>query len=325
VLVVLIGLAGRRTYSSSLSFVPQVSDAGLGGAGGLAAQLGVSVPGSDLTQTPDFYTSLLQSDQFERQLVESQYRVKDNIGETLSENLISIFEIESTSGARSRDMAVEALDKLIRVSNALKTGVVQFQVTTDDPSLSLQVARRALALVNQFNMSTRRSRYGQESAFLASRIVEAQAQLKRASDSLQSFLDNNRDYANSPPLLFVHDRLQTEVAFRTQLYGNFTQRYEDARVQEARNTPVITVVEAPILATRPVGRFLAYKAVAAAMFGGLATALYIVGRFLLARMTENGDRKTNEFIVLWRETADDFRKQFRRYNRVIRFRRSDRV
>lgn len=310
-----------RKYTSTLSFVPQVSDAGLGGAGAIAAQLGVAMPGVDLTQTPDFYASLLRSDQISRDLVVTPYLITDKIGVRRYANIVSILGVKSSSGARSRDDAADLLRRKMRVSSSLKTGEVQLDVVTDDPSLSWQIAVRALELVNEFNTTTRQSRYGGERRFLVTRLAESKQSLRTAEDAYQAFLDNNRDFAASPPLLFVRDRLQREVNLRSTIYNNFAQQLEDARVQEARNTPVITVVDKPKVPSRPNRRGLAFKSVATAVLASVLLAFVIIARFFIARQGERPDVATQQFAVQWHESIDEIRSMWWRIRNIGRRRR----
>jgi uncharacterized protein involved in exopolysaccharide biosynthesis len=52
-------------------------------------------------------------------------------------------------------------------------------------------------------------------------------------------------------LSFVYDRLVNNVTLRQQIYTSVAQAYEQARIDEVRDTPVITVVEAPLLPAKP--------------------------------------------------------------------------
>jgi uncharacterized protein involved in exopolysaccharide biosynthesis len=67
---------------------------------------------------------------------------------------------------------------------------------------------------------------------------------------MQHFLQTNR-MTESPELTFQRDRLQREVTLRQQLVTGLAQRYEENRIQEVRDTPVITIIESPVLAARP--------------------------------------------------------------------------
>src|SRR3712207_7894583 len=48
----------------------------------------------------------------------------------------------------------------------------------------------------------------------------------------------NRDYRNSPELTFQQERLSREVSRVQQLYGRLSEAYEQAKIEEVRDTPV---------------------------------------------------------------------------------------
>ena len=45
--------------------------------------------------------------------------------------------------------------------------------------------------------------------------------------------------------IFGHDRLERQVSVRQELVTAMAQAYEQARVDEVRNAPVITVIDQP--------------------------------------------------------------------------------
>jgi uncharacterized protein involved in exopolysaccharide biosynthesis len=86
-------------------------------------------------------------------------------------------------------------------------------------------------------------------------------------------LQQNRTFEQSPELTFTHDRLQREVSVQQQLYLSLAQAYEQARIDEVRNTPIITMIERPIM---PVAnpRMLFVK-VGMALLAGVALACLV--------------------------------------------------
>ncbi|HKS04796.1 MAG TPA: hypothetical protein VJR92_00660 [Gemmatimonadaceae bacterium] len=277
-----MALLAPRTYTSTFSFVPQVTDDGLSKVNGLAAQLGVSIPGVDLTQTPDFYAGLLRSDQFKRSLVEAEYAVAGNGGDTLR-SLIAIYEVPAADPLVARDDAVLLLSNNMRVGTDLKTGVIRVATRAKDPALAFQMSERTLELVNRFNTDSRQTRAALEGRFVSGRLTEAKKELRDSEDALQAFLEKNRDYTNAPQLVFERDRLQREVMLRNDLYAALAQRLDQARIEQARNTPAITLVEKPIRAARPDRRFLIYKGVMSLMGGGVFAALLVAFRVAVRR------------------------------------------
>jgi uncharacterized protein involved in exopolysaccharide biosynthesis len=127
--------------------------------------------------------------------------------------------------------------------------------------------------LNWFNLVTRQSQAGAERRFMEGRLDEARAELRTAEDRLQNFLQRNRDFRNSPELTFQQDRLARDVQMRQQVYTSLAQAYEQARIEEVRDTPVITVVEQPDLPIRPDRRGAARSALVALIAGGMLGTL----------------------------------------------------
>jgi LPS O-antigen subunit length determinant protein (WzzB/FepE family) len=62
---------------------------------------------------------------------------------------------------------------------------------------------------------------------------------------MQYFLTTNREYTHSTVLTFEHDRLQASVNRYERVYDGLTQALEQARIDEIRDTPVITILQHP--------------------------------------------------------------------------------
>ena len=90
---------------------------------------------------------------------------------------------------------------------------------------------------------------------------QAFQELGVAEDSLRGFLERNRTYQSSPALSFEAARLQRRLDLRQQVYSSLAQAFEQARIDEVRNTPVITVVDTPEESVRLDGKALPRAAV----------------------------------------------------------------
>ena len=286
VLVVGMGLTRPRTYSSSASFIPQQTDASsASGLSGIAAQFGVNIGQGSLGQSPAFYADLITSRPILEGIVDTTYVVPiDGVVQTTT--LQKALGIDAATGRRAREQTIRALRPLMRVTTDAKTGVVGFTVTTRWPELSDGIERRILALINEFNISTRRSQATAQRDFAQSRLEASKGELRQAEAELQGFMQRNRSYVNDPQLLFEHDRLNREVQLRQQIYMSLAQSFEQSRLDAVRNTPMITVIERPEPSPIPNGRNLLLKAIAAAMAGFLAVAGFLVGREALRSNAE---------------------------------------
>ncbi len=264
--VAVVTLVRHRTYTSTAMFMPQASEGALSRLSGLAATFGVSVPATDPGSSPDFYSDLLKSRDVLRRTVQTRYTFAAR-GDSIRGTLIELFESRGNSPGARRDNAAKELLNSIDVRIGRETGTIELEVTTAWAELSRQVAERMIRLVSDFNLHRRQTKAGAERRFVEARLGESQDSLRAAEARLQSFLQRNREYRDSPQLQFEYDRLERQVLMRQQVYTSLAQSYEAARIDEVRNTPVITLIEAPDLPAKPDPRLALLKGILAGLLG----------------------------------------------------------
>src|SRR5205823_6465820 len=142
------------------------------------------------------------------------------------------------------ERGLKKLRGMIRVTPDAKTNVVSFAVDARDPQLAFQIARALLQNLDAFNVSVRQSRAKNERAFLDARVADAQQDLRSSEGDLESFLSSNRDF-HSPSLAVQEARLRRRVDLAQTRFIELQRQLDQARVQEVRDTPVITVLDAP--------------------------------------------------------------------------------
>ena len=265
-------LARPRTYSATVAFMPQDSR-GKSNLSGLAEQFGLSVPLAGGSQTPQFYLELLRSRPILKDVVLGSYAVRTDSGEVRG-TLVDLWRVEGETMEGRVDAAVRRLDESMDESASAPTGIVRFTVAAREPELSEQIANRVVTLVNQFNLATRRSQAAAEREFVAARLEAVSADLRAAENRMQSFLQRNRGFTGAPSLKFEEERLTRELNHQRQLYSTLTEAHEQARIDEVRDTPVITVIEPAERAARPDPRGL-LQTVLVAGFAGLALGMVV--------------------------------------------------
>jgi len=269
----LLLLMQPRTYSSLSSFAPQGSKQGTQFSG-IAAQLGVALPGQDLSSSPQFYADLAKSRTILRGLVDS-LRITDPVG--TSTTVSDAYNVKGSDTAMRREATVDRLVGSIAVTAVQRTGVVQLNVRAPHRDIALQINTALLASVNGFNLHRRQSQASAERSFIERRLAEGRAELRAAENKLQAFMQDNRTYAGSPALQFRYDRLQADVSLHQSVVSTLAQLYEQSRVDEVRDTPVITVIEPPTAPARPDRRNLLTNTVFAGVAGFLVSLLLVVG------------------------------------------------
>jgi uncharacterized protein involved in exopolysaccharide biosynthesis len=259
-----------RTYTATASFAPEAQSGGadLARVGGLAAQFGFAVPGAAATQSPDFYAQILASTPLLDSTARTPYAfVRD--GRRTSEDLVEVFHSPGDTPGQRLAAAEKRLRGAVSIGVLAKTGTVTFTVKTRWPDLSAEVAARMLALLNKFNIESRQERAGDERRFTEARLAQTTAELRASEDRLRDFLEANRVVARSPGLQLQSERLQADVELHRTLVQSLSQAYEQSRIEEVRNTPLLTVVQAPAPPPLPDPRGLAFKTLLALIAGML--------------------------------------------------------
>jgi uncharacterized protein involved in exopolysaccharide biosynthesis len=302
---VVVTLATPRTYSSSSAIMPQ-SNRATAGLSGLAAQLGVNVPVSDGGQSPAFYVELLGSRSMLEATVNSTYSVDQN-GVRRSATLMDVYGVDAPTAALRRDAAMTILGRNVTAIPSQRSGVVRLTTTAPTPALAQAINARMLELVNAFNTETRKSRAGAERQFAENRLAEVRVDLMEAENRLMRFLESNRNYQNSPQLMFTQEHLNREVQRQQQLFTVLSQSYEQAKLDEVRDTPVLTTVERPSLPARPNPRGLAKRTLVAILIGATIGLFLAFLRAVVGRARGESATEYQEFVALRRQLADDLR------------------
>jgi uncharacterized protein involved in exopolysaccharide biosynthesis len=313
VVVVAAKSFGERLYTSTASFSPKASVQSTALAG-VAAQLGVATPGTDAAQSPAFYADLLKSRSIMTAVLKHEYSYSDD-GEARRGTLIDLLRVSgSTEGLKLKN-ANTKLTALSKVDLKVRTGVVTLTVRLPNPELAKLVVEQFLTEVNRYNLDQRQSLAGAERRFTDGRITQLKAELRDAEDRLEAFLRQNRDYRNSPELTFQRERLARAVELRQAVYTTVAQANEKARIDEARDTPAITLVDEPNLPARPEGRGRTMWGAVALLFGA---ALGCVLGFLRESMNRRKAAADPEFVEFSAATAaarNDLARVFGRFRR----------
>jgi uncharacterized protein involved in exopolysaccharide biosynthesis len=308
-LVIGITLILPRTYTVASSFTPQ-SERLSSGLAGIAAQFGVQLPSSDAGASPDFYVELLQSRRILGETIKTKYTFPTDTGKVTG-TLMDVLEIEGETEGEREETALRRFRNMITTELDRPSGVVTVEVETHDPELSAQVSRRLLDLLNRFNLETRQSQASAERRFTERRLAEAKQELLEMENKLQAFLEVNRDVGTSPLLRFRQERLEREVSIRQAVVSALAQNFEQARIDEVRDIPVITIVEAPEPPALPDSRMLILRGLLALIAGALLGALLAFFlTFVQASRTDTAD-ELEEFRRLKRATARDIRRPWR--------------
>jgi uncharacterized protein involved in exopolysaccharide biosynthesis len=206
---------------------------------------------------------------------------------------------------------VQELTERVRVTPDPSTGLIALRVTAPSSALAVAINRKMLELLNEYNVERRQSRAAQERRFVEERLEEAQAALLDAENDLARFLDQNRAIENSPQLSAELARQSRGVELRQSIYTSLAQSLEQARINEVRTTPVITVIEPP----EGWARTNESDPVRASLIA-FATGLLVAGTFALVREVLAAMRRENP--AEYAEVSELSRSAFARFRSGLR-------
>jgi uncharacterized protein involved in exopolysaccharide biosynthesis len=234
-----------RQYTARSRFVTQSSRGDMSRFAGIAAQIGLSV-GESPSESPDFYVDLIESGEVLRPAVVREYRFAKRYGsaDTVSGTWLELLDVDGDSEEERVQNGIDELRERVNASASIKSGVVTMRTRAPWAGLAEGVNAALLELLAGFDRERRQAGARAERTFVEDRFASAKTELNAAEAQLATFLDRNRR-PESPRLMMDLERLQRQVATRQEVYVALAQAYEQARIEEVRNTPVITVVDRP--------------------------------------------------------------------------------
>lgn len=281
-------------YMASASFVPQGSDATRSSLAGLAGQFGLALPQANQSLSPDFYARLLKSRELLKQVARDSFPAKDQGQKRVP--FVELFNVPGDSPKAREENAVKLLSTIVGTSVSKMTGIVELTAATRWPAVSLGIVSGLVDRVNQFNQRTRQEQAAAERRFVEGRLTIASAELRAAEDRLQRFLQSNRQFANSPELTFDRERLQRDLSLQQQVFSSLTQSYEEVRIREVRDTPVITLIESPAVPSTPEPRGRLLRALLGLLLGGVVGTVWTIVADLMRDRSRQGHREAAEFM-----------------------------
>jgi uncharacterized protein involved in exopolysaccharide biosynthesis len=267
-------LLKHREYRAHASFVPQAADASRSRLSGIAAQLGVSVPSVDRSQSPDFYAELCHSRTVVDQVIGHSYSVAD-LRATGPVMLADVFRIHDSDSLVTRDKLFEAVYSRLAISTGLRTGLISLDLAAPSRQLAIAMLGEIIASVNRFTIAARQQQAQAETDFTEQRLGDARHMLQGAEDDLVAFSASNREYRTSPSLSAQHDRLQRAVDMRQQLYVSLSQLYEQSRIDALRTTQTLVIVDTPTADAWPISRHVVRNTLLAFCCGA-ALAIFVL-------------------------------------------------
>lgn len=292
-----------RTFSSTASFLPQ-GRRDQSSLAGLAAQFGVSTGSTDQTQSAQFYLDLVHARDILDSTVMTSYDT--SAAHPGRSTLLQLYGKKEKSAKLQREAAMKRLDQTIDASANNKTNITTIHVRAPSAVLAKAINDRLLQLLNDFNVQARRKRAAGERRFTEDRLAAVREDLRRAEAQQLAFLQQNRVITAYSVAASDASRLEREVMMQQQIYTTLAQAAEQAKFDEIRDTPVLSLIDSPEEAVRPDSRGVAVKTLLAFLIGGFLGVMWALFLDAFDR-TEKEASELVEFQRLRRAALGDLR------------------
>lgn len=278
-LAVMTVLLTPRTYTATASFYPESRRGAASGLGDLAAQYGISLlgTGGDAGQSLQFYVELARSREILTRVLADSISLLTATGSE-KRAIADALKVKGETAAERLENGVQLLRLKVRPVPNTATGIIRLSVTTNSPTLSFAVAAKTIDLINEFNLKKRQSLGASERRFAERRLAEMTDSLSAAERRFQEFEQRNAQYQTSPHLRMEQRRLMNNLAAKQTLHTAMAQAYEQARIAEVRDTPVITILDRPVVPVRPDSRHGAQKVLFAIVAALIIGVVYVFVR-----------------------------------------------
>ena len=284
-------LVWPKSWVATTSFVPE-SALGtnnisiLGALGGIGSLLGDAGGASALAKLKDgpsteFFADVLTSQELLTSTLNTRFPDPAHPGATRP--LLDLIEATGATPERRFGNGLRKFRRRVEVLVSRKSAIVNLSVTLKDPALSAAVANRMLALLNRFNLERRQRSSTEQRRFAEQRLLTARVELDSAAHHRQGFLDANRSYYESPRLMTAYDQLDREVRVKEGILVGLTKTFEESRVAEVRDTPLLTVIDVATPPDRPQQRPV--------LWGGIAAGVGILLGFVGVVFAAFSDRR----------------------------------
>lgn len=266
-------------FSATASLLPEGSDdrlSAFGDVAGIAELAGLNISSPDVVR---LYPAVAMSETVLRRVIERSYSLP---GHADRGTLYVYYELTDLLPAEALDGALRELRQNIGVTFDTKTNIVTLALTAGDPALAADILNGLLEELDGFMREERVTKASGRRTWIETRLAEVEERMKKAEASLQHFRETNRRIADSPSLVMRDRALSREVEMNVALFIELKKQYEIARIEEIRNTPVVSVLDharPPVKKSGPnrSGNTLIMAFLAAAFSGG-----YVVLKSLYA-------------------------------------------
>ena len=240
-LAIVISALMSNYYKSTATLLPETERSKLSALGNLSdlASLAGINPGE--VSLVKLYPRIIVSEAVLKNVLSSKY-YSEKFNDSVT--LVRFWGLEQKTPELTYERALAVLRDQLDVAMDVKTSIVSISIETRDARVSADIVNKVASELDKFIRTKRTTNATEQRKWIEARLQEVKKDLENAENGLRDFREKNRRVLDSPELLLEQERMVREVQINSALYTELKKQYELIKIEEIKNIPIITVMDA---------------------------------------------------------------------------------
>lgn len=213
-----------------------------GGMQGIISQFGMSEGGSDFQFS---IGDVVDSKFLRKKLIHHKWDSTSRFDQPV--DLITYFNVDGETAKKKEYNLLKKLDDLIEYEHNEETGLYIIMVLMPEPELATEIAAYIPSIIKDYINNKHKLKVRNDLNYIDKRYQQLNEELKAVEAEYKKFRQRNMLVGRSPDLQLELERLERKLNLKEQVYLTLKQEREKAMIELVKKTPVINVLDEPIV------------------------------------------------------------------------------
>ena len=248
---VVLNIILPKKYVAEMSITqssPNLSS-GLGNVSSIASSFGINL--NNMKGDVFYLPNLIQSNSLKKSIVQKE-RVIDNNSTNLVEHFNNPFlPFQQLDDDEKLINSIEVFSSNLILLEDQNSGMITVKFISDSPSLSEEVLSDINVYLNRYLNSGINLQASSMLELINEEISITKSELNSVEDQLALFINENRNYFDSPNLVLKFKRFERDIEILNQKYTNLIIQQTMAMIEEKKQLPKLNIISEPFSDTSP--------------------------------------------------------------------------
>jgi len=248
---VVLNIILPKKYVAEMSITqssPNLSS-GLGNVSSIASSFGINL--NNMKGDVFYLPNLIQSNSLKKSIVQ-KVRVIDNNSTNLVEHFNNPFlPFQQLDDDEKLINSIEVFSSNLILLEDQNSGMITVKFISDSPSLSEEVLSDINVYLNRYLNSGINLQASSMLELINEEISITKSELNSVEDQLALFINENRNYFDSPNLVLKFKRFERDIEILNQKYTNLIIQQTMAMIEEKKQLPKLNIISEPFSDTSP--------------------------------------------------------------------------